>query len=317
MVRVSRYHQGDNHLLDDFYVISVISNPVRFESRYDLYMNFKKEMEEAGVKLFTVELQQGDRSFQITESENPMHLQLRTYEELWFKESMINLALSRLPKGWKYCAWIDADISFTNKNWAIETVQQLQHYHIVQLFSHAIDLGPNGELVQTHNGFVWSYQSGKPWGRGKGYSHFHPGYGWAATREALDLVGGLIDKSILGAGDHHMACALIGKAEDSFPKGIESAYAKYILKWQARAERHLKRDIGYVNGTIYHHWHGKKKDRRYVDRWEILINNSFKPEDDLYRDTQGLYILSDSNIKLRDDIRQYFRSRLEDSQDLE
>ena len=58
------YHaENDADLLQDFYVVAVISNPARYTARYDLYMKFKKRMEEAGVKLLTVELQLGQRSF--------------------------------------------------------------------------------------------------------------------------------------------------------------------------------------------------------------------------------------------------------------
>ena len=304
------FHLEDRKLLDDFWVVAVISNPVRYESRYNHYFRFKAEMEAAGVNLFTVELQTGERAHQVTAWDNPRNLQLSSLEELWHKENMINLGIARLPKTWKYVAWSDADISFLNPNWAMETVQQLQHYHFVQLFQHAIDMGPNGEVIQHHNGFNYSYISGKPYG--KAYSFWHPGFAHACTREAFDMVGGLIDKSILGAADHHMQLSLISRAESSFPGKISSGYAKYILRWQERATRYIKKDIGFVNGTIIHHWHGRKKDRKYVERWDILIDAQYDPETDLKRDWQGVLTLNDYNIKLRDDIRQYFRQRFED-----
>lgn len=311
------FHQNDQKLLEDFYVIAVISNPVRYKSRYNLYLSFMERMKQAGVKVLTVELQLGDREFQITESGNPMHVQLRTWDEIWHKENMINIGISRLPSRWKFVSWLDCDVDFvSNKNWALETVQQLQHYQFVQMFQNAIDLGPNGEIIQTHNGFMWSYLNGRPFG--KGYAHWHPGFAWAARREAIDAVGGLLDIALLGAGDHHMALAMVGRAEVSFPAKLRynSEYVRHIMRWQSRCERHIRRDVGFVPGTLVHHWHGRKKDRRYVERWEILIKNSYDPELDLKRDSQGLYALTENNIQLRDDIRQYFRMRNEDSNDL-
>lgn len=314
--------------IDKFWVIAVISNPVRFNRRYELYNQFEHHIRLSGVNLLVVETQQGDRPFQVTDSKNPFHLQLRTFDELWIKERMVNLGIQRLPSDWEYVAWIDADIEFVRKDWARETVHQLQHYMIVQMFSQAIDLGPNLEPLQTHQGFVKMYHENffnGPQGAGYGGYYqptndfWHPGYCWAARREAIDSLGGLFDTAILGAGDHHMALSLIGRAKKSVPKNIGEKYLNEILIWEQRAEVHLKRDIGFVPTTILHYWHGKKKDRKYVERWDIITKNNFDPDDDLKTDWQGLWeleVLTDRQRRLRDEIRGYFRARNEDSIDL-
>jgi hypothetical protein len=121
---------------------------------------------------------------------------------------------------------------------------------------------------------------------------------------------------IVGAGDHHMACCLIGKGERSIPKGVHLNYRNYILAWQERARR-LHNNIGYIKGSIYHYWHGKKKDRRYKDRWEILIDNKFNPSTFIHKDWQGVWSMYPGHEQLRDDIRKYFQARNEDSIDLE
>jgi len=89
-----------------------------------------------------------------------------------------------------------------------------------------------------------------------------------------------------------------------------------VLEWQDRANRFVKGNIGYVDGLLNHHWHGRKVDRYYSDRWRILVDNKYNPETDLKRDAQGLYVLMDRSQGLRDGIRTYFRSRNEDSIDL-
>jgi hypothetical protein len=310
------WHEEDKKLLEKFWVVAVVSNPVRYESRYNLYMRFREHMRESGVNLFTVELQQGDRSFQITKFGEQNVLQLRTWDELWHKECMANLGIARLPSDWQYVAWIDADIAFVNKNWALETVQQLQHYMFVQMFQTAIDLGPTDETMQTHQGFMWGYLNGKAPGP-RYLSMGHPGFAWAARREAIDHVGGLLDIGVLGSGDRHMCMSMIAAAQQSFASDVTSEYARHVMRWQERCEKHIRRDVGFVPGTILHSFHGKKKDRGYQDRWKILVKNGFDPELDLMRDHQGLYKLTDRSIKLRDEIRRYFRSRNEDSRDVE
>lgn len=299
------------------YVVTTVSNPVRYESRYKLYREFAKRVEDAGAILYTIELAFGDRQFEITEPNNYHHDQVRTHHELWHKENLLNLAIADLPADWKYVAWIDADIAFLRPDWVQETLHQLQHHHFVQMFSKAIDLGPKGEPLKTHEGFVHKWQRGSLAEHSENYyDNGHCGYAWAARRESLDHVGGLIDWAILGSGDRHMAEALIGRASKSLNRQLSQNYKDMILEWEARAEKYILHDIGFMDGTLVHYWHGKKVDRRYADRWKILTNNGYDPHLDLKRDSQGVYQLTDRNLKLRDDIRAYFRNRNEDSVDL-
>jgi hypothetical protein len=84
------------------------------------------------------------------------------------------------------------------------------------------------------------------------------------------------------------------------------------LEWQNRCDEYIKRDVGYVDGLILHHYHGKKANRGYSSRWKILVDHQFDPEKDIYPDSTGLLQLRDKNIAQRDAIRKYFRSRHED-----
>jgi len=306
-------------------VILVVSNTRMYESRYRL---FKKVLEELidtpFVRITIAELAFGRRSYHIADPANPQHVMLRSPDELWHKENMINLAIKRLPSDWRYVCWMDADISFVNwKDWARDVIESLQHYKIIQPWSHAIDLGPNNELFATYNSFASCYkQDRKMIPAWKNYgSYQHTGYAWAARRDFIDDVGGLIDFAVLGAADHHMAWSLIGQSDVTFPNGILlPEYRDLVSRWQDRAMVNTKKDVGCLPGTIMHYWHGKKKDRKYRDRWDILTNNKFNPYTDIVKDWQGLWRLQvqdDRQINLRDDIKTYFSSRMEDSLDME
>jgi hypothetical protein len=306
---------------DKFHVVTMISNPVRYESRYTLYKIFEKQMADAGVNLTTVELQLGDRPFQVTNPGNPRHIQLRGWDELWHKENCLNIGIASLPSDWETVAWIDADVHFVNSNWVDETLQQLQVYQVVQMFETAIDLGPSGKALATHHSFMSRYLSNCALHPETAYHEWHPGFAWAARREAIDGMGQLYERAILGAGDRHMALAFIGKADCSFVHDMQSEYAQDILRFQDRCHNTIRRDVGIVAGTVLHSWHGKKKDRRYFDRWQILINNDYKPHRDVKKDSYGVFQFVDDHtqrsIRLRDEIRHYFRQRNEDSIDLE
>ena len=318
--------------ISKFYIIAVCSNPIRFQRRWTLFKEFELHMADVGGNLLIVEQAFGRREFQLTERDHPMHLQVRTEDELWHKENMVNIGiqyLCQIDPDWEYVAWIDGDVHFHRRDIITETAHQLQHYDFVQMFSNAIDLGPNNETLQIHKGFMHQYHQNfnyPPQGSGRGgyyadgkHDFWHPGYAWAARRSAIEACP-LLDRAILGAGDHHMALALIGEAHRSMPAKLSKGYRNYIMNWQDMAVHALRKNVGYVPGTITHHWHGKKKDRKYVERWDVLINNGYDPYVDVMEDAQGLLRLNrhhgDRYIRLRDDIRRYFRGRNEDSIDL-
>jgi hypothetical protein len=296
-------------------VIAVVSNPARYERRYELFKQFVVRMHATpNVRLTTIELQQRARPF-ITDAT----LKFRTKHELWHKENMINNAVQRLPEDWEYVAWIDADIVFQNENWAQEAIEQLQTYDIVQLFSHAIDLGPNLEVLQVHTGFMFLYANGirmNNYRPGTPYKNGHSGYAWACRKSAYNAMGGLMEFPILGSADAHMAMAFIGDTARTINRKLHKNYKDLVLIFQERCERHIKRNVGYVCGTINHFFHGDKQNRKYKERYGILIENQFDPLRDIKKDNNNLWQLEDNKPALRDEIRKYFRQRNEDSKDI-
>jgi hypothetical protein len=86
--------------------------------------------------------------------------------------------------------------------------------------------------------------------------------------------------------------------------------------WQKRAKRVVGGDIGYVPGTVRHHYHGKKSDRRYRERWQVLTGNDYDPYTDVYHDRMGVLRLahpeSERGVRLKEELREYFSLRRED-----
>lgn len=322
-----------------FAVITIISNPMMYRRRYELYRKFARMCAAAGVRLITVEQAFGARPFMVTEENNLNHVQVRTVEVLWHKENMVNIGVSHMRQIYPHItkvAWVDADCApatMTPQDWFLDTIHALDHYEFVQMWEHLIDLGPAGQPISKPlPSFMACYAAAGftiPKGRNvrhtlAGHSGMisfgRPGLAWAANIDALDKVGGLIDFCILGSGDWHMAHGLVGgmlQWNGEFSR--LSAYSRKLLHWQERAERHIKRDVGFVRATLFHEFHGKKVDRRYGDRGHILIRNCYNPNADIKYDSQGLLQLetySARQIRLRDQIRGYFSARNEDSIDL-
>lgn len=310
------------------HVITMISNPVRYSTRYKLWREFNERMTAAGVTLWTLELQLGARPFEITDPSNPRHFQMRGRDELWAKENALNALVTKLPEEWEYLAWIDADVDFVGRTneWPIETIHALQTYQVVQMWETATDLGPTGQALQTHKSFMSQYLKNGAMHPETAYHEWHPGFAWAINREAFDSMGGLMDFGVAGAGDRHMALAFINQAHLSYHPQAPEGYRRAIMNWQKRQLPSIRMDVGCMPGHLLHYWHGKKKDRRYWDRWQIINDTGFDPEVDLARNAQGIYELSqrgvdkedfEKSVRLRDLLRHYFRCRNEDSVDLE
>lgn len=114
-----------------------------------------------------------------------------------------------------------------------------------------------------------------------------------------------------------MAYGLVGDMDFTLRRNLSPGYKNKLRKWATRADRYVKRNIGSVPGSIFHHWHGPKRSRAYQTRWKILDECQFDPGSDLITDSQGLHRLNDDGssrrIKLRDKVRDYFHARNEDS----
>lgn len=295
------------------HVIAVISNPCLYATRYILFKEFLKRMEdESDVIVYVVEMAYKNQKFIITHSKNKNHLQLRTEIPIWHKENMINIGIKKLlPSNWKAVAWIDADLEFENSTWAKDTLKVLNGCKdIVQLFSHAVDMNKNKEAMNIFTSFGYQYTKKNPYKIGLNF--WHPGFAWACTRKAYDKMGGLYEMAILGSGDNIIALSLINQGLNSINPKSTKNYKNTILEFQSRV-RNLR--LGYVPGIIRHHYHGSKKNRKYIERWEILVKHDYDPIHHLTIDnieTKCLIPSANFPAQMIMDIYTYFQERNED-----
>jgi hypothetical protein len=298
------------------HVVGCVSNPVRFHSRYRLAREWLAHVSATPhVKAYLVETAFGDRHHEVA-TDAPNHLKLRSTSEAWTKESMLNLGVRHLlPRDWRYVAWVDADVTFRDPNWAQETMHQLQHWAVVQPWQQCLDLGPTGNVMQMHQSFGYMTSTGKKIQRWSGdpYPYGHSGFAWAATRGFWEQVGGLMDFCPLGSADHHMAWGMVGDCESTIHGKMSPGFFRRVREWQAKAVRATGKQVGFTNGRLEHFWHGAKKNRFYRERWEILVAHAFDPDTDLVHDAQGLIQLAGNKPGLEHDLRAYNRSRREDA----
>ncbi len=347
---------------EDLHVLVPVYNPWRWKSRWKLVERSIQHFVDSGATVYVIEAAFGERDFATDEiapnfidnrsdisgtAPDCDHdaftrgkhkwIHVRTSDELWLKENLINYGASLLPHDWKYVAWLDADISFVRPNWVGETIHKLQHYSFLQMFSHARDCGPDYELLDQDYphadgpSFMKAYMDGSldalanvglPVSmRTKPRSDYYggrvwPGLCWATRRDCWDKVGGLFDMAVWGGGDWHMAHALIGKRDSMMRKDLHRNYKAAVSAWADRCDRYIRKNVGCMTGTVLHHWHGPKPQRGYNTKHALLAQCGFDPTRHLKRDWQGLYQLNDDGsddfVNLRDGFRRIALERNED-----
>lgn len=309
-------HIKHKHLIHDdtLHVVGVLSNPVRYHSRYRIGRSWIEHIQATpGVKLTLVEAAFGNRHHEVSGVDD---LQLRVNHEAWIKEGMVNLGMRHAIHKHKarYLAWVDADVFFRNPNWALETVQRLQHHQILQPWSDCLDLGPNGNVLEHHKSFghLIANRIRRQRRPGEPYKFGHPGFAWACTRLFFENVRGLMDFPILGSGDHHMATAMVNEVDTSIHDQMSASFKRRCHEWQTKAYRSCMGKVGVVPGRIEHMFHGPKKRRFYRERWQILVDHGYDPDRDLRYDEQGLPYIH-GKPALEHAIEHYNRSRFEDS----
>jgi hypothetical protein len=323
--------------LDDFFVVTAISNVCKYKRRYELYSRFESVVKSAGVNLITVELAFGRRPHIITEKGNPWHLQLRSEDEFWHKENLLNLGIAhgkKLNPSFKRVAWVDADCRPARmpRDWFEETWDQLDRYKFVQMWEHLIHIDHDYRHYDVPNpSFMYNYlkYDGNPYPPGmeqcgpydngeKPKKWGSPGLAWAANLSDLRAIGGIPDVAILGAGDWYLAHALTSHLELKQMERYSQGYRNYWMHLQTLCERWIKRDVGCVPGLVYHEKHGSVINRRYNTREQILIKNQYDPSVDIKYDEQGMIQLETwepRQIKMYEQIRAYFNQRNEDARD--
>jgi len=195
----------------------------------------------------------------LTQPDNPLHLQLRSKVPQYHKEKLINLAVQQLlPKKWKAMAWVEGDVVFIgNPNWASDALRLLSKFDTVQLFSHTMDVDDRGIAVKYYAGFGYHHTHGHPFGT-KDFDWWHPGYGWAWSRRAYDAIGGkLFEGNVYGGGALVQAWSLTGFHSNPPPTNesfryVSQPYQKSILEHESRvvSAKAGGMKVGYVPGVV-------------------------------------------------------------------
>ncbi len=257
-------------------------------------------MEAEGVPIYIAELATGEAGWVLPESAHILRLRASAGQALWYKENLLNLVERIVPVEFDQLAWVDADVWFQRLDWFTATEEALGRHPVVQMCDRVVRTNEDGTVA-------WSNLTAAREGRLAGGQN-HPGMAWAARRTLWTEAGGLYERAIIGGGDTVNGAAWLPDGGDLKWMGysdLPEALAR-LRAWAAR-----EGTCGWVQGTLWHEWHGDDGNRHWGSRHTWLkgldVQRHLRKRDD------GLLEWNeDAPAEVQEMIRRYFAVRLED-----
>lgn len=220
------------------------------------------------------------------------YLELQSESILWHKERCLNLLIKKfkLYEKYDYICWLDTDILFDKPIVLSEDF----NYSVFQPFKTSLrQSDKDGRAVQRFESWAYNRSGDR-------------GLGWGVRADLLRKVGGFFDYGIVGGGDSFFLERMQGKPISIKCSEFDKELATYFKDLYV-----YPKDIGYLDNTVTHLYHGTTANRNYDNRIKILQKHNFKPLDDLIVEKSGLYRLRDPIFE--SDVKHYFLAREEDS----
>ncbi len=243
---------------------------------------------------------------------------LITTSQMFHKERIWNLAARSLPAEIDAIAFLDCDYCDCRPDIVQATADALGKWPIVQMFKTIRWEDQHGRIVKyAKNGWknpfgvaahnVINHPSGcievDP-------LHQHMGFAWAMRREMFDKLGGWYDRYPAGTNDAFSAIGFYGDSRNQY---LHDTYDKpvrdHVLDWARRAFEIVRGDVGYVDDSPVHLYHGMLHDRGYIRRHEALRKAGFDPVRHVVVGANGLYEFS---AECPAEIPEFMRSYLGD-----
>jgi hypothetical protein len=201
----------------------------------------------------------------------------------------------------------------------IDGVKQLENKTIIQPFEYCVFLEkdeirpsfamekirdsylPNAINKKVWRSFSANYTDTELWKNANLNIHGHVGFAWGAKRQILQAVP-LFDKALIGGADNIIAHAAAGQIpHPSIAKTFIDNISQIDL-WSRDFYKVTEGKIGFVEGDLYHIWHGDIEKRQYIKRYEY---NS-KAKEIIDRDENGLFITNKPDDTF---IENYFKQK--------
>jgi hypothetical protein len=266
------------------------------------YLFMREKLKLANIPVFTLELVMKGSKPKIRDA---IHVYGSSY--LFQKEHLIRLLEKQIPEKFTKLACLDADVLFKEPDWYDKLSILLDTSQVVQCFETAIWLDITYTKIQKSSKTVLQYIP-------KPNTHFwssdikyHPGFGWAFTREWYNKIG-FYDLAIIGSGDSILSHALFNFVK--YDKlSLEFKLYGSVRDWWKESDY----KTSYLPLTLYHLYHGPIASRQYVSRYSYFEKYKEIEECISGKNEDGVYELKDSTVNAN--MLTFFKTRDDDGID--
>lgn len=316
---IEKYPNVDSSTLA---IVTCFFNPTHSIRRVKNFNFFMEGIKKAGVHMLVVECAFNSRDHEI---DHEHVIQLRSNDIMWHKERLLNIGIQRLiEEGYEKIAWLDADIKFQTPDWPKLISATLEECNLCQVFSEVLIHDNKGVSFSSKSSLKSLQMHGDT--RSNTSRGAQSGFGWAARAEIFKQIS-LYEHAVIGGGDKMMLMASVAKnTEDDTLKELtyssiacencgyrhkSAAYTSSYITWMKKWNNVVDRKVSYAPVKIEDMYHGKRSDRKYMVRRNILLNHQFDPQHDLVLEDNGCYRWSEHKQELHEEVKAYFLSRRE------
>ena len=279
----------------DLAVCLVYFNCIKSKRLLMNYLYVVEKFKIAGIPTFTLEMYEDT-----PEIADAFHV--KTDFILFQKERLCYLLEKKIPESFTKLLFIDSDLVFHNLNWYNELSEKLENFEVVQPFSKGVWLDITYKKIVKVRVPIAFYKHLGNINNSGGIGGYHPGFAWGFQRDWYRRIG-FFQYGILGCGDTLSSTVIMNYDNWNCSPYMTAALDVYKQKFTEAPS------VCFLNGVIYHLWHGDQKNRQYSDRRDILA--SVKDIRDIIKvENNGLFALKDDTFKKR--IRKYFTNRFDD-----
>ena len=303
--------------------VVVSFNPAAYRSKLTNLRMALASARRQGLKVLVVEGAFETDAFSVVPEDANALVQVKLSSRLWQKERLLNIGIESLPASCDRVVWMDGDILFTDNDWPGKVADLLQLYIVVQPFQTAYWLNsgalpPSSSQGESLELSICRVSPSTAFSEAGivhlDYPRGHTGFAWAARRDVF-AAGGLYDRMVLGGADTIIASAMYGlSAQGLLTSYCTLQHARHISSWMERFHRDIRGSVGYLDGEVYHLWHGSRKNRRYEERHNILIEEQFDPLLDLSCGSGEGLSWASRKPDLHRRVYHYFHERREDDE---
>jgi hypothetical protein len=296
--------------------ITCYFDPTGRKRRLRNYREFRRRLQ---VPLVAVELS-FNGSFDLTPEDAEILIQLHGGSILWQKERLLNIAVQALPNSCDTVAWLDCDTILLRPDWPCAVRGLLDNFELVQLFErlHHVPENYQGEMtdvIRLQDSFQsiayclvkgdLADESFRTSGSSQRY-RYNPGMAWAAKRSTLQSHG-FYDALVLGTGDKALFSAACGRFADC-AKALQMnpRAEEHYLAWAKPFYKAIQGKIAYVEGDLFHLWHGDLENRGYGDRYALFAPFRFDPYSDIAVNKDCVWCWNSEKPEMHDFVRMHF-----------